>query len=94
MKGLCHHRAISQGMGLTLRSRNWKRGVLELNDTGVAFGGQIGPDLAGWDRSPVLRNPYAHGSISLIQVPGVRGWWGDATAVWLVWSEHDHQWPT
>ena len=41
---------------------------------GLAFGGETGPDLTGWDRSPALRNPYAHRSISLIQIPIVRGW--------------------
>ena len=36
---------------------------------GLAFGGETGPDLTGWDGSPALRNPYAHRSISLIQIP-------------------------
>ncbi len=39
----------------------------ELNDTGLAFDGETGPDLSGWDGSPLVRNPYAHRSISLIQ---------------------------
>ena len=34
---------------------------------GLAFGGETGPDLTGRDGSPVVRNPYAHRSISLIQ---------------------------
>jgi hypothetical protein len=46
----------------------------ELNDVGLAFGGETGPDLNGRDGSPVLRNPYAHRSISLIQMPVMRDW--------------------
>ncbi len=46
----------------------------ELNDVGLAFGGETGPDLNGRDGSPVLRNPPAHRSISLIQMPFMRGW--------------------
>jgi hypothetical protein len=46
----------------------------ELNDTGLAFGGQTGPDLTGRDGRPVVSNPFAHRSISLIQTPDVRGW--------------------
>jgi hypothetical protein len=41
---------------------------------GLAFGGETGPDLTGRDGNPVARNPYAHRSISLIQMPVVRGW--------------------
>jgi hypothetical protein len=48
----------------------------ELNDKGLAFCGETGPDLSGWDGGPLVRNPYAHRSISLIQRPDVRGWWG------------------
>jgi hypothetical protein len=46
----------------------------ELNDTGLALGGETGPDLTGRDGSPDLRNPYDHKSISLIQIPIERGW--------------------
>jgi hypothetical protein len=44
----------------------------ELNDTALAFDGETGPDLTGRDGSPILRDPYAHSSISLIQIPIVR----------------------
>jgi hypothetical protein len=63
----------------------------ELNDTGLVFCGETRPDLSGWDGSPFVRNPYAHRSISLIQGPDVRGWWGDATAIRTVSSGCDHQ---
>jgi hypothetical protein len=41
---------------------------------GLAFGGETGPDLTGRDGSPVVSSPCSHRSISLIQIPGVRGW--------------------